>query len=140
MDPLSIIAGSTGTVAFALQVAYTLYDLVNNIDHAPSEVATIAGDAEALSKILSTLEGWLDMGVIRPEAAQSLTAPLNACVTAMSKLQMTIRPYIKITSNNSYSWRASIAWTFKRSEVKELRDCLAQGKLTLSVSIGIINT
>lgn len=118
MDPLSIIAGTTGTVAFALQAAYTLYDLVNNIEDAPSEVATIARDAEALSRILSTLEGWLDMEVIRPEAAQSLTAPLNACVIAMSKLQTTIKPYTKMAGNSSYRWRSSVAWTFKKTRGK----------------------
>jgi Fungal N-terminal domain of STAND proteins len=142
MDPLSIIAGTTGTVSFAIASAAMLNNFINSILDAPADIAEIARDVDALSKILNTLQGWLEKDVIRPSAARSLSESLNACVTSMNQLRLAIQPYTKETPSNraTLKWHSSFRWTFKRQEIRGLRDKLQHGKTTLSISISIINT
>jgi hypothetical protein len=78
MDPLSIITGTTGTVSFAITSAVILNNFINSILDAPADIAAIARDVDALTKILDTLQGWLEKDVIRPSAAKSLSGSLNA--------------------------------------------------------------
>jgi hypothetical protein len=141
MDPLSVIAGTTGTVAFAITSAIMLKDFISSILDAPADIAAIARDVEALTKILDTLRGWLEKDVIRPSAARSLSESLNICVTSMNKLRLAIQPYTKVNSNDpaTLRWR-SFGWTFKKQVIRDLRDKLQHSKATLSISIGIINT
>ena len=141
MDPLSIIAGTTGTVAFAITSAAMLNNFIKNILDAPADIAAIGADVNALTKILNTLQGWLEKDVIRPSAAESLVPALNSCVTSMNQLRLAIQPYTKLNPDNrpTLKWR-SFGWTFKKQEIRDLRDKLQHGKTTLSISIGIINT
>ena len=141
MDPLSIITGTTGTVSFAIASATMLNNFINSILDAPADIAAIARDVDALSKILNTLQGWLEKDVIRPSAARSLSESLNACVTSMNQLRLAIQPYTKVNPSNRaiLKWR-SFGWTFKKQEIRDLRDKLQHGKTTLSISISIINT
>jgi hypothetical protein len=59
MHPLSIIAGTTGTVSFAIASAAMLNNFISSILDAPTDIAAIARDVDALDKILNTLQGWL---------------------------------------------------------------------------------
>lgn len=141
MDPLSVIAGTTGTVAFAITSATMLNDFISSILDAPADIAAIARDVNALTKILDTLQGWLEKDVIRPAAARSLSGSLNACVTSMNQLRLALQPFTKVNPNDrrTFKWR-SFGWTFKKQEIRDLRDKLQHSKATLSMSLGIINT
>jgi hypothetical protein len=141
MDPLSIIAGTTGTVAFCITSAIMLNDFISSILDAPADIAAIAQDVDALTKILYTLQGWLEKDVIRPSAARSLSGSLNTCVTSMNQLRLAIQPYTKVNANDrgTLKWR-SFGWMLKKQEIRDLREKLQHSKATLSLSIGIINT
>ena len=141
MDPLSVIAGTTGTVAFAITSAMMLNNFVASIIDAPADITAIASDAQALIKILDTLQGWLEKDVIRPAAARSLSGSLNVCLTSLNQLRLAIRPYTKVnrSDHSTFKWH-SFGWTFKKQEIRDLRDKLQHSKATLSISIGIINT
>lgn len=77
MDPLSVIAGTTGTVAFAITSAIMLNDFISSILDTPADIAAIARDVEALTKILDTLQGWLEKDVMRPAAAMLLRVAIR---------------------------------------------------------------
>jgi hypothetical protein len=59
----------------------------------------------------------------------------------MNQLRLAIQPYTKVNPNDhaTLKWR-SFGWTFKKQEIRDLREKLLHGKTTLSISIGIINT
>lgn len=74
-------------MAFAITSAMRLNDFISSILDAPADIATIARDVEALTKILDILQGWLEKDAIRPAAARSLSRSLNVCVTSMNQLR-----------------------------------------------------
>jgi hypothetical protein len=73
-------------VAFAITSAIMLNDFISIILDTPADIAAIARDVEALTKILDTLQGWLEKDVMRPAAARSLSGSLNACVASMNPI------------------------------------------------------
>jgi hypothetical protein len=60
-------------------VANKHYDFIRNIRDAPTDVSTIAKDAEALKRILRTLNEWMEREILRPTAADLLEESLNSC-------------------------------------------------------------
>ena len=141
MDPFSIIAGTTGTVAFALHTADKLCDFARSIRDAPAEITAIVRDCESLAENLETLRGWIDAGIIKHSAETLLSGPLGACTTTMTQIQSALEPYTRKTDKGEFRlrWRG-FGWTFKRQEMRDLRDRLQHGKVTLSISINIITT
>jgi hypothetical protein len=62
-------------------------------------------------------------------------------VTSVNQLRLVIQPYTKVNPSNhaTLKWR-SFGWTFKKQEIRDLRDKLQHGKTAFSILIGIINT
>jgi hypothetical protein len=85
MDPLSIIAGVTGTVTFGVQASRKLMTLQTPSRRASEEVRSVSQDVEALSKLLAALGGYLKDDVIYPAAVANLQLPLDNC-TKLSKV------------------------------------------------------
>lgn len=59
-DPLSITAGVTGTVMFALKSSKLVYELIVGIQDASKELQGVAGDMKAFQGFLLNLQGHLN--------------------------------------------------------------------------------
>jgi hypothetical protein len=133
-------SGIIGILASAVQSARILRDFVIEVRDATADATAIGEDAQALSSILVTLQKWLLSGTIKPAAATSLTGALNTCLLTTNQLKEVIEPYTKpIRSRSRWTWR-SLKWTLNKQEVRELRERWLQSKLTLGISLSIINT
>lgn len=133
-------SGIIGILASAVQATRVLADFVIEVRDATADATAIGEDAQALSSILVTLQKWLLSGTIKPAAATPLTGALNTCLLTTNQLKEVIEPYTKpIRSRSRWTWR-SLKWTLNKQEVRELRERWLQSKLTLGISLSIINT
>lgn len=133
-------SGIIGILASAVQATRVLADFVIEVRDATADATAIGEDAQALSSILVTLQKWLLSGTIKPAVATPLTGALNTCLLTTNQLKEVIEPYTKpIRSRSRWTWR-SLKWTLNKQEVRELRERWLQSKLTLGISLSIINT
>lgn len=144
-DPLSIIAGVSGTIMFGLHASRKAYELIDGIRDAPQEVRDISKDVKAFGEVLAGLQGTLkdDFNSVDNGAAadilQSLQVPLNNCIATLEDLTDRVRKKIKPSGDSETSKWRGLAWMFKKNEVKTLQDRLVNGKLTLGMALMTLN-
>ncbi len=145
MDPLSIIAGISGTAAVALHTSRRLWELVDGIVNGPTELVAMRRDTRDLFNILASLEPVLrekenqeDKDI--SDVIRRLNQPLDNCMETLKALEVLIQKSVKPTGELRKSKWRTFASTFREKELKGLTDQLASGKLTLELALTTINT
>ncbi|KAI4245292.1 MAG: hypothetical protein LQ352_006615, partial [Teloschistes flavicans] len=150
MDPLSIIAGVLGITSVVAQASKNLYELVDGIRSAPSEIKDIARDTHAFYSILFSLESSLKDPKISVVIAEddSLTAlvgnlrdPLAHCSSVLGQMMIKIQSFVRPVDGER--WRMSsndLKWYFGKKEVLELAARVEASKATLDTGLNAVGT
>jgi hypothetical protein len=143
MDPLSVVAGVTGTIGFTLTIAQNLYDLIDKVKGAPKELQTISRHTHDLAGILSTLESLIvsNQDSFRQddnitEVLRPLIGTVDGCRLDLTALVASLDGFGEGRSMSK--WRTFL-WPFKEKSVLSLADRVATAKATLSIALGTVN-
>lgn len=140
MEPLSVVAGITSTVAGALCVIKGLHSFICTINGGPADILSLSKDVSTLGDILQALQSCISLGLVRQNAVDALEPSLLNCTQAAEELEEILRPFTKQVHATYLRWTSSFKWAFKKSDVKDCVDRLTVSKQTLTITLGIINT
>ncbi|KAL9581976.1 MAG: hypothetical protein Q9203_005682 [Teloschistes exilis] len=150
MDPLSIVAGVLGITTVVAQTSKNLYELVDGIRSAPSEIKNISRDTHAFYSILFSLESSLRDPKISAVIAEddSLTAlvgnlrdPLAHCSSVLGQMMIKIQSFVRPVDGEQ--WRMSsndLKWYFGKKEILELAARVEASKATLDTGLTAVGT
>ncbi|KAI4204326.1 MAG: hypothetical protein LQ350_001306 [Teloschistes chrysophthalmus] len=150
MDPLSIIAGVLGITTVVARTSKNLYELVDGIRSAPSEIKDISRDTHAFYSILFSLESSLKDSKISAVIAEddSLTAlvgnlrdPLDHCSSVLGQMMLKIQCFVRPVDGER--WRMSsndLKWYFGKKEILELAARVEASKATLDTGLTAVGT
>lgn len=142
MDPLSIIAGVTGIVGFAVASTKNLIAVVEKSRGAPAAIRRTSRDAFEFLLVLRNFESLLTDEDLRSDETiqnvfRSVEGPIRASQEALDELMVVVEGYVE---REGGKWN-SLKWTFKDEErVKVLNERLGMSKTTLAFALTTINT
>ena len=138
-DPISII----GLLATGAHSANKLCALAQSIREAPREIQDISEDSRSICDILATLKEFLEENrdsELPIEITRSLHVPLENTCKAADKLVERLKPFSRGEGESKTSkLMAGLKWTFVQKDVKQLGEQLNQGKMTLNVTLAVVN-
>jgi len=137
-DPLSIAAGVTGLLGFALHGSRRMVEFIESIRDAPKDIAAISADLKALYEVLASLAGMQDQFDRNPTMSSYLRVPLENCVDIFTDFTTTLNQYIVTTRDGTVKVRTwkNIVWAFKEKEINLFRDTVLAYKASLSLAVG----
>lgn len=138
-DPISII----GLLAIGAHSANKLCALAQSIREASPEIQDIAEDSRSICHILATLKEFLEENrdsELPIEITRSLHIPLENTFKAADKLVDRLKPFSRGEGESKRSKLVTgIRWSFSQKDVKQLGEQLNKGKLTLNVTLAVVN-
>ena len=137
-DPLSIAAGVTGLLGFALHGSRRMVEFIESIRDAPKDIAAISADLKALYEVLASLAGMQDQFDRNPTMSSYLRVPLENCVDIFTDFTTTLNQYVATTRDGTVKVRTwkNIVWAFKEKEINLFRDTVLAYKASLSLAVG----
>ena len=150
MDPLSVIAGVLGIVSVAAQSSKVLYELIDAVRTAPTEITNISRDTHAFYSILFSLESSLKDSKIAAAIAEdegltalvgNLREPLGNCTAILGQLMLKIQGFVRPL--DAERWRFSsndLKWWVGRKEILELTARVEATKVTLNTGLTAVGT
>jgi len=144
MDPLSIATGVLSLVVIAIQGAQATKAYIDGIKGAPRAVNALSNDLAALSKILETLQNFMNSIDRRRNPQQALMAgvlqePLNTCVNAMKSIKTELAPFIKrLAGSKSHKWKSMVFRSCEK-DIIVLQRTLVNGQTSLTSAVAIVS-
>lgn len=141
MDPLSIAAGIAGLATFGTQLVIEVYRFFDGIADASADVTQTAKDLDAVASILRQLEAAQDVSAschvtFPPETRRDLKEVIKGCEAIFVRLEKLMVKYKDV----EMSLRKRVKWNrVGESEAKKLGGMLAAQKLTLNLTLQLIN-
>lgn len=140
MDPFSVAAGITGTVAVGLHTAHRISQLLDGIKDAPDDVRAATRDIKALSGVLSTLEKYSADRIITRDAASLLLNSIENCNSAMEKFREKVSPYTKAVGDGNMTKWKSFKWAFDKGDIRLFKERLQRSQDELTLCVHMVNT
>lgn len=140
--------GLTSAIVGLVTTAYTscqkLYNTFDGVRNAPKHIATISHDLEDFYLVLGTFQALLDdeefsAGIVQHAQSGNLCNVLKDCLLVFKEFNTIISEYQAHNKNSATGTWRRLKWTFKESEVKNLRSDLMGCKATLNVAISVAN-
>ena len=141
VDPLSIAAGVAGLATFGTQLVTELYQFYDGIADASADVKQTAKDLDGVASILRQLKTAQDASkscqiVFPRETRRDLKEVMRGCETIFVRWRKLMDKYEDVDR----SLRMRVKWNrFVEEEAKKLVGMLAAQKLTLNLTLQLIN-
>ena len=142
------VIGLTSAILSLVTTAYsscqTLYSTFDGVRNAPKHIAVISNDLEDFYLVLGTIQALLDdeefsAGIVQYAQSQNLCKVLEDCVAVFKNLETIISEYQAHSKDPAIRTWQRLKWTFKESEIKNLRRNLSGCKATLNLAISTAN-
>jgi hypothetical protein len=134
-DPLSVAAGVTGLVAFALEGVRLLAKDVNGIKEAPRSLENLRSDLASVGSSLECLEN-IDESQLRllgDQIYDQSTAAIESCKSTCFDFHDDLQSWIKGPRDGKLSWRdRTKIGVFKERQIEAMSRKLQNCKLTLN--------
>lgn len=140
--------GLTSAILSLVTTAYSscqkLYSTVDGVRNAPKHIALISNDLEDFYLVLGTIQALLDdeefsAGIVQHAQSKSLCKVLEDCILVFKGFETIISEYQAHSKDPAISTWQRLKWTFKESEIKNLRRNLSGCKATLNLAISTAN-
>jgi hypothetical protein len=136
-DPLSIAAGITGLVTFALQAGVVLHTTIRGLQNQDKHARALKTDVSDLNQVLETL---LDTVRSHPEIKfDDLEKPLRRCGKACREYAALIVDCTKHANGSRPSVRDWFKQRYMQGDFDEFKSTLAAYKSTISIAVANAN-
>lgn len=141
MDPLSIAAGIAGLATFGTHLVTEVYQFFDGIADASADVKQTAKDLDSVAAILRQLKAAQDVSAschvtFPPDMRRDLKEVIKGCKAIFVRLENLMVKYEDVET----SLRKRVKWNrVGESEAKRLGGMLAAQKLTLNLTLQLVN-
>lgn len=141
-DPISIIASISGIISIGTSLSIQLYQFIDNLQSAPSDIRELAQELNSLCSILAQIQKIISKnnGLPHQEVSVDLQDVLKSCRAKLVQLQMVVKAH-EIRGGATFlskRWKAW-SWTLQEKEVTVLKTQLMAHKQTLGVTLVLCN-
>ncbi|KAF7543326.1 hypothetical protein G7Z17_g10826 [Cylindrodendrum hubeiense] len=140
-DPLSVISGIAGVIAFATATTQTLVSLIQAIKDAPQEILELRLELDSLSSVLQSAKQLCATYEIRVDDAtliETVTGCLQHSSSMMDSLKITLQQFVDDGNWRRRSRRA-FSWTMRKGDIKTLRSRFRDGTARLTLAVSVLN-
>ncbi|GAM91123.1 hypothetical protein ANO11243_091700 [Dothideomycetidae sp. 11243] len=140
-EAMGVISGIAGIAGFALQIVQELASFIDAIRDAPSALARVLRDLQALTTILEDLLSHIDdHGHGSPHNNDGLSQALKCCASDCSDFLQKLTNWTKnSTKRKLATWdKFKLGW-MNKAAVDDFRQHLLQSKATLGLALGSLN-
>ncbi|KAM0424359.1 hypothetical protein ACHAPT_010506 [Fusarium lateritium] len=135
-EALGIVGSVIGIIQITATVALRLNSLIQGIRDAPDDIRHIQEDVANLAAVLDTTLELSEQyeQVEAPSLTKALKGQLGSCEKSMQDIRTFLNPLVEKASGGSKFIRM-VEWNLKKSELRELRGRLSEGKAGLNLTI-----
>lgn len=131
-------------VTTAYSSCQKLHSTFNGVRNAPKHIAVISKDLEGFYLVLGTIQALLDekefsAGIVQYAQSENLCKVLEDCLFVFKDFGTIISEYQAHSMDPAMRTWQRLKWTFKESEIKDLRRKLIDCKVTLNLAISTAN-
>ncbi|KAI0382243.1 ankyrin repeat-containing domain protein [Hypomontagnella monticulosa] len=144
MDPLSVIAGVTGIVAFTARTTQEVIQLISELRGAPTEINQVKRELENLTIVLQSTQtvfhgqSFKQQDVILLEGIQKC---IISCRDSVSALQTTVQQISTSSYGGGMRDKALVMWRWRqhKGDIRLRQDELREAKASLNLSVSVCN-
>ncbi|KAF3764680.1 hypothetical protein M406DRAFT_331005 [Cryphonectria parasitica EP155] len=145
IEPLSITASVIGITRLTFDSCKTLNDTIKGIKRAPSKLKDLETSLDAFQKVIKPFEEDLvnrEDAALSPDQLANLRAlepVMLYCRDICNKFTKRVSELTSHSDENHMAWRDRLRLNFNDSEIRLLKENLAQCQRTLSDALGFAN-
>ncbi|KAI1074901.1 ankyrin repeat-containing domain protein [Whalleya microplaca] len=142
MDPLSILAGVTGLVAFTTKVTQELIIIISDMRNAPADILELRVDLENLAMILrSSQEIFPKQSFNHRDVIlfKTFEQCVNSCKLATENLSIMMTALGGPATGTTARLLTTYRWMLKKSDIRSQRSKLCEAKASLNLSVSLLN-
>ncbi|KAI8711648.1 Helo-like-N domain-containing protein [Fusarium sp. LHS14.1] len=135
-EALGIVGSVIGIIQITATVALRLNSLVQGIRDAPDDILHLQDDVANLAAVLDTTHELSEQyqHVEAPSLTRALKGQLGSCEKSMQDIRTFLNPLVQKASGGK-KFIKMIEWNLKKSELRDLRGRLSEGKAGLNLTI-----
>ena len=140
-DPLSVVAGIVGVLAFTASTARSLTTLTAAVRDAPNDIVDLRLELQNLSALIQSAHDVVSKHPMRPDdapLAETVRDCLEHCQVIMQSIQSQLKQFLSKSGGRRSPMRV-ISWTMRKSEIRSLRVRLGDSKASLQLAITVLN-
>ena len=143
-EAIGLSSAILSLVTTAYSSCQKLYSTFDGVRNAPKHIAVISNDLEGFYLVLGTIQALLDdeessAGIVQYAQSKNLCKVLEDCIVVFKDIEIIISEYQAHSKDPAMRTWQRLKWTFKESEIKNLRSNLSGCKATLNVAISTAN-
>lgn len=143
-EPIAIAAAVSTIVANGIKICLGVYTTVDGIKKAPKHLKAVSLDLKSFYSLLGTIQTYLDdeeltHGLLHEQTCGSIQEVLTNCVSILQEFEKIVAGYVNAGRPFNVGRWQKVSWTWKFSDVENLREHLSHHKLTLSLAISMAN-
>ena len=143
-EAIGLSSAILSLVTTAYSSCQKLYSTFNKVRNAPKHIAAISKDLEDFYLVLGAIQSLLDdeefsAGIVQYAQSKNLCKVLEDCILVFKDFETIISEYQAHSKDPAIRTWQRLKWTFKESEIKDLRRNLSDCKGTLNVAISTAN-
>ncbi|KAL6355599.1 hypothetical protein LRP88_11201 [Fusarium phalaenopsidis] len=135
-EALGVVGSVIGIIQITATVALRLNSLVQGIRDAPDDIRHLQDDVANLAAVLDTTHELSEQyqHVEAPSLTRALKGQLGTCEKSMQDIRTFLNPLVqKALGGNKFI--RMVEWNLKKSELRDLRGRLSEGKAGLNLTI-----
>lgn len=139
-DPLSVVAGVVGILAFGLQTCQQVIEYYSSVRGSRDDVHALCISAEALSGKLVLIKNIIDKSGMDSPSANAVCVQLQSCKAGLERLEKKIKK-VKNTKGDR-GVRAiylSIQYPFREKTIAKLQTIITQELDQLALALASLN-
>ncbi|UPK99928.1 hypothetical protein LCI18_010863 [Fusarium solani-melongenae] len=135
-EALGIVGSVIGIIQITATVALRLNSLIQGIRDAPDDICHLQDDVANLAAVLDTIHELSEQyqHVEAPSLTRALKGQLATCEKSMQDIRTFLNPLVQKASGGKKFVRM-VEWNLKKSELRDLRGRLGEGKAGLNLTI-----
>jgi hypothetical protein len=141
-DPLSVVAGITGVLAFTGQCTRQIIAIIAKIQNAPDEITDLRFELQHLSSLVQSAHNVLLRNKPRPEdrpLEDTVKECLQRCQDIMKDIEKQLSHFFNKNTGRRSPLRA-VNWFFQSGQITALKDRLRDSRAMLELSITVLNS
>lgn len=142
-DPLSVVAGATGFITFALHGIRVLWQDLDNIKQAPENILSLKDELRSVERVISSLEsiGDDDWKHVNANVVTEVKWNVESCTRTCEMFRLKVQHWTRHSTGEKLSLidRPHIGF-FRSSEIKSMHGKLQAYKTSIScvTSVGTL--
>ncbi|KAF2116172.1 hypothetical protein BDV96DRAFT_645511 [Lophiotrema nucula] len=147
MDPISACAAVIGAVSQAIDIGFTIYNLIDGIKSMPDDVRRLGVEMQGLYQVLTLLSSSLEAQKSKATSdgfpvhmINNIKELVENCIGVFYEIKVVVKPYMESEKSVVKQWKKGFKWVVAKEEtVITLQRALGNNKLTLELAISTLN-